>query len=256
MTDARFPTHYGKSIDYEAVSKVYDQVRAGDPEMVGHLLEGASLDDRSLVLDVGCGTANNTILVTKATSSKVIGIDISAGMLEKAHAKAGNLGLAQATADHLPLRPSVFDFVLMTEVIHHLPDVSAALGESLRVLKKGGACCIATQSHRQIENRMTSRFFPSSATVDKMRYPEIDIIVKEMRHVGFVKVSSKSYAFTPVVLGREYLKTVEMRGYSMLHKVSEQEYQEGLKSLRSAFERGEQLTYSAGYTFVRGCKRK
>jgi SAM-dependent methyltransferase len=255
MTDARFPTHYGKSIDYDAVSKVYDQVREGDPEMVGHMLEGLMLDTKSLILDIGCGTANNTMLVARATSSRLVGIDISAGMLGKAHAKASDLELAQATVEYLPFSSNVFDFVFMTEVIHHLADMNAALRESLRVLKGGGLSYIVTQSHRQIEKRMTSRFFPASATVDKKRYPDIDVIETAMKRAGFVKVSSKPYLFTPVVLGPEYLKTVEMRGYSMLHKLSEQEYQDGLKALHSAFERGERLMYSAGYTFVRGCKR-
>jgi SAM-dependent methyltransferase len=248
------PTPCDKSIDYDAVSKVYDQVREGDPEMVAHILEGFVLDARSLLLDVGCGTANNTSLVARATSSRVVGIDISAGMLEKAQGKAPDLGFAQSAAECLPFSSNLFDLVFMTEVIHHLSDIGASIRESLRVLKDGGFYCIATQSHRQIEKRMTSRFFPASAAVDKQRYPDIDVIEKAMRRAGFVKVSSRPYSFAPVALGPDYLRTVEMRGYSMLHKITEEEYREGLAALRAAFERGETLTYSTGYTFVRGCK--
>jgi ubiquinone/menaquinone biosynthesis C-methylase UbiE len=255
MKNARPLMHGGKSIDYDAVSRVYDQVREGDSEMVGHMLEGITLGENPIVLDVGCGTGNNTILVLRALSSRVIGIDISAGMLEKARAKAPALELVKATADDLPFSPSLFDFVFMTEVIHHLSDFKAALREMFRVLRPGSSSCIVTQSHKQIQNRMTSRFFPGSATVDKKRYPDIGKIEAAMKGVGFARVSSRQYSFTPVVLGPDYLQTVEMRGYSMLHKISEKEYEEGLKALRTAFEAGEKLTYSAGYTFVRGCKR-
>lgn len=256
MKNTRSSTPCSKSIDYDAVSKVYDQVREGDPEMVGHMLEGLMLGEKSMALDVGCGTANNTVLVARATSWRIAGIDVSTGMLEKAHAKAPDLGLAQAAAEDLPFRSSLFDFAFMTEVIHHLLDVDATLREILRVLKAGGASCIVTQSHNQIESRMTSRFFPGSAMVDKKRYPDIDVIERAMKHAGYVKVSSKRYSFAPVILGPEYLRTVEMRGYSMLHKISEEEYQEGLRALHSALDQGKRLTYSAGYTFVRGYKRK
>jgi SAM-dependent methyltransferase len=256
LKKARTSIPGGKSIDYDTISKVYDQVREGDPEMVGHMLEGITLDDKTVVLDVGCGTANNTLLVSGALSSRVVGVDISAGMLGGANAKASTLGLVQGTAEDLPFSSDQFDFVYMTEVVHHLSDFKAAIKEILRVLRPGGFSCIVTQSHKQIDHRMSSRFFPGSSTVDKMRYPDIDEIESAMKDAGFVKVSSRQYSFDPVILGADYLRTVEMRGYSSLHKISEKEYAEGMVALRAAFERGEQLTYSAGYTFVGGYKGK
>ena len=57
---------FRKTIDYDRVSEVYDQVREGNPEMVIQLLTEVSLTDASLVLDVGCGTGNNTILLPAA----------------------------------------------------------------------------------------------------------------------------------------------------------------------------------------------
>lgn len=256
VKNARSSILGGKSIDYDAVSKVYDQVREGNLEMIGHMLEGVVLGRKPVVLDVGCGTTNNTMLVSRALQSRVVGIDISAGMLGKANAKASSLGLVQAAAENLPFSSDQFDFVFMTEVIHHLSDLKAALSEMLRVLRPSCSSCIVTQSHKQIENRMSSRFFPGSTAVDKIRYPDIDKIEGAMKGAGFVRVSSRPYSFTPVVLGADYLKTVEMRGYSSLYKISDEEYGEGLKALRAALEHGERLTYSAGYTFVRGYKGK
>jgi ubiquinone/menaquinone biosynthesis C-methylase UbiE len=73
-----------KSIDYDKVSKVYDNVRVGNPEMVHQILQGVSLNRESRVLDVGCGTGNNTLLLAETSNAKVVGLDISYGMLEKA----------------------------------------------------------------------------------------------------------------------------------------------------------------------------
>ena len=46
------------------------------------------------------------------------------------------------------------------------------------------------------------------------------------------------------------MNTVENRGFSMLHKISNEEYEKGLSELREAYQRGDELLYSAGYNFV------
>lgn len=64
----------------------------------------------------------------------------------------------------------------------------------------------------------------------------------------------KPFTFARVPLGNEYLETVETKGYSMLHKISEVDYQIGLKELRAAYAAGESLEYALGYTFIWGSK--
>lgn len=239
-----------RSIDYDEVSKVYDSVRVGDPEMVRYLLQGATLKKASLVLDVGCGTGNNTLLFARASHANVIGLDLSFGMLKKAYEKTKQIPLVQATSDSIPFADDTFRFAFMTEVIHHLPDPFNTVCEIFRSLVHGGSLCIVTQSHAQIEGRMTSRFFPASAGIDKKRYPDIDTIEKFLFDAGFSSLNSIAYRFKKTKLGVDYLDTVENRGYSMLHKISRENYEKGVQDLRDAFAGGEELTYSAGYTFV------
>jgi ubiquinone/menaquinone biosynthesis C-methylase UbiE len=239
-----------KSIDYDEVSKVYDNVRVGDPEMIHQILQGVKLDQGSAVLDIGCGTGNNTLLFREATETNVVGLDISYGMLKKAYEKSKQVLLVQAPADALPFAKDTFHFVFMTEVIHHLPEPSSSIRDIFRVIKVGGELCIVTQSHNQIDGRMTSRFFPASASVDKERYPDIDVIEEFLRQAGFNKMNPKEYEFRPTKLDQEYLHTVENRGYSMLHKISREDYEKGVQDLKKVFASGEELKYSAGYTFV------
>ncbi|MHA1951989.1 MAG: class I SAM-dependent methyltransferase [Candidatus Thorarchaeota archaeon] len=243
-----------KTIDYDLVSRVYDNVRVGDPEMVYQILQGVELVHNSMVLDVGCGTANNTILLAESIQSKVIGLDFSIGMLEKAIEKTERVPFVQAPADVLPFSNETLHFVFMTEVLHHLPDSHSSIEDIFRVLEHGGSLCIVTQSHKQIDGRMTSRFFPSTAEIDKKRYPDIETITRSMLKVGFTRIDPKEYLFRPTKLGEEYLHTVQNRGYSMLHKISGSEYESGVKDLEAAFDNNEELTYSAGYTFVWGFK--
>ncbi|MCJ7817580.1 MAG: methyltransferase domain-containing protein, partial [Candidatus Thorarchaeota archaeon] len=212
---------FRKTIDYDMVSKVYDQVRVGNPEMVIQLLEEVSLTESSLVLDIGCGTGNNTILLAASCQAQIAGLDISYGMLQKAHEKGSQIPLVQAPADCIPFATDSFDFVYMTEVLHHLPDIPTTFQEIHRILKDFKSLCIVTQAHKQIDQRMTSRFFPGTASVDKERYPDIDVIEDLLITAGFSMVNPKVYTYKPVRLGPEYLETIEKRGFSMLHKISE-----------------------------------
>jgi ubiquinone/menaquinone biosynthesis C-methylase UbiE len=244
-----------KTINYDQVSKVYDKVRVGDPEMVQQILAGVSLSEDAMVLDVGCGTSNNTLLLAATSCSRVVGLDLSLGMLREASAKSHSLPLLQSPADALPFSDESFEFVFMTEVVHHLPNVDKTINEIFRVLRTSGSLCIVTQSHRQIKDRMTSRFFPTTIEVDQARYPDIDVLEDSMHSAGFQRVDPREYTFRPVRLGEDYLMTVSKRGYSMLHKIPDDDYNLGLIELRAAYQRGEELTYSAGYTFIWGFKR-
>ncbi len=241
---------FKKTIDYDKVSKVYDKVREGNPEMVHQILDGVSLSDSSLVLDVGCGTGNNTLLLASIVQANVIGLDVSQGMLQKAYEKQSQILFVQAPADCIPFATESVDFVFMTEVLHHLPDIPTTIHEICRILKRSGSFCIVTQSHKQIDRRMTSRFFPASAAVDKERYPDIDVIEGLLFKAGFSGVNLKEYTYSPVRLGVEYLETVTNRGFSMLHKISNDDYEKGLEDLKVAFQQNEVLMYSADYSFV------
>jgi ubiquinone/menaquinone biosynthesis C-methylase UbiE len=241
---------YNRSIDYDEVKDIYDLVRIGDPELVHQLLNEVSVKSDSLVLDVGCGTANNTLLFRKVVNADVLGVDLSYGMLSKAVEKREDLDFIHSPAENLPFKANVFDFIFMIEVIHHLNDISSAVSEIYKILKTNCPLCIVTQSHEQIEHRMTSRFFPTTVPVDKNRYPRIDKLRKLLLSAGFHEVYSKSYEFATTALGTEYLHTVEMRGYSMLHKITDVDYERGLKSLKSALSHDEDLQYTPQYTFV------
>jgi ubiquinone/menaquinone biosynthesis C-methylase UbiE len=68
--------------------------------------------------------------------------DLSPGMVRVALRNAENLGLdvdgRVADAERIPYPDNSFDLVVGHAVLHHIPDVPAALREVLRVLKPGG----------------------------------------------------------------------------------------------------------------------
>jgi phosphatidylethanolamine/phosphatidyl-N-methylethanolamine N-methyltransferase len=94
------------------------------------------------ILEVGVGTGIS--LPDYARSNRLVGIDISAPMLRKAHArvvahKLDNVdALAVMDAKHLAFPDDFFDVVVAQYVITAVPDPEATLDEFARVLKPGG----------------------------------------------------------------------------------------------------------------------
>jgi SAM-dependent methyltransferase len=101
------------------------------------------------VLDAGCGTGRHVCEAFRAGGVDVVGIDLKWEDLCKAattlylmrEAEGGGQGrclISRADVTTLPFRDGVFDAVICSEVLEHLADNRAAIGELVRVLKPGG----------------------------------------------------------------------------------------------------------------------
>lgn len=87
------------------------------------------------VLEVGCGTG---LLLDRVAPkvARAVGVDISAGMLQKAVERG--LEVAQADAAALPFEDASFDLVYSFKVLAHVEQIDAALREAARVTRPGG----------------------------------------------------------------------------------------------------------------------
>lgn len=241
-------------VNYNEISKIYDDVREGDVILVNHFLQELPSDDFLRVLDIGCGTGNYTDLFQRVTQVKhyrVYGIEPSEGMINKARQKNSQVTFKQATAEDIPFEDNLFDFVYMTDAIHHIPDIRKMFLEIQRILKPQGKVCIATQSHQQIESRPIAQFFPGTVRVDKERYPDIDEVIAAAQFGGLVYLKQEIlFEQEAVELGTGFLELARKKGYSMLHLLTEQEYQTGLSKLENALQNGPMQAKAAGETLV------
>jgi SAM-dependent methyltransferase len=241
-------------VDYNEISKIYDDVREADLTLINHFLQELPAQGRLAVLDIGCGTGSYTDLFQKLTQAqgyRVFGIDPSEGMLAKARRKNPQVVFLLGSASQIPSEGGFFDFAYLTDVIHHVPDVPAMFHEIRRVLKPGGKLCIVTQSHRQIALRPTSQFFPGTVAIDQARYPAIPAIVAAGRGAGLSVLKLETlFEGDEVELEAPYLELVLKKGYSMLRLLSEAAYQAGLARLEAALREGPVKVSSAGDTLV------
>ncbi len=84
-----------------------------------------------VVLELGCGTGD---LLASVRPSFGLGLDLSFGMVSQARRKYPGLHFLRGDAEGLPLK-TPFDFIILSDLIGHLHDVHAALGEIRRVCK-------------------------------------------------------------------------------------------------------------------------
>src|SRR5262245_62416675 len=96
------------------------------------------------VLDLGCGTGRFTGLIAERFLVRVIGVDLSLGMLQRAASdvKQGDVYFSAASAESLPLSDNCCDLAWMSQVIHHVVDRQACARELHRVVKPDGAVII------------------------------------------------------------------------------------------------------------------
>ncbi len=105
------------------------------------------------VLDVSCGPGEVLVQLARlAPSLRCTGLDVDAGMIERAERKAARLprGGSQprwprfvvADVGAMPFADASFDLVVSSFAAHHWPDRHAGLAEVMRVLRPGGRAII------------------------------------------------------------------------------------------------------------------
>ena len=107
--------------------------------------EFANIKSGDTVIDLGSGAGNDCFVARRATGEKgkVIGIDFTPAMIEKARMNAEklsfhNVEFRQGDIEHLPVSANVADVVVSNCVLNLVPNKAAVIQEIYRVLKPGG----------------------------------------------------------------------------------------------------------------------
>ena len=141
---ARLLAYPEEDIDWQPPRATESFAGTGNPFAHGRLNPG------EVVLDLGCGAGFDSLLAARdvGPTGRVIGVDMTEAMLDKARAAADERGLENAEfrqghAEELPLEDGSVDVAISNGVINLTPDKEATLRELWRVLKPGGRLQIA-----------------------------------------------------------------------------------------------------------------
>ena len=105
----------------------------------------AKIQKGDTVIDLGSGAGNDCFVARHETGAegKVLGIDFTPAMVQKARANAEKLGynnveFREGDIDDMPVNESVADVVVSNCVLNLVPNKQKVISEMFRVLKAGG----------------------------------------------------------------------------------------------------------------------
>ncbi len=125
-------------IDVKWRKKVLQIVKASNPKTI---------------LDIATGTGDLAILMAETKAEKIIGLDISVGMLEVGKQKIASKKLSQkiemmvGDSEKMPFEDNTFDAITVAFGIRNFENLEKGLAEILRVLKPNGTFVILETSN-------------------------------------------------------------------------------------------------------------
>lgn len=135
---------------YNIMSDDYTKLEGYNPDAdlglgCGLPTEFAAIKPGDVVIDLGSGAGNDCFVARSATGAtgKVIGIDFTEAMIEKARANAEKLGFhnvefRQGDIEKMPVTAKVADVVVSNCVLNLVPNKRNVMKEIFRVLKSRG----------------------------------------------------------------------------------------------------------------------
>jgi SAM-dependent methyltransferase len=166
----------------------------------------ASLQPGQTVLDLGSGAGLDCFFAAKKVgeAGKVIGVDMTPEMLERARGSAKRLGLSnvefrEGYIEDLPVESECVDVVISNCVINLSPDKQRVFAETFRVLKPGGKLAVSDivtegELPEAVRASMAAWAGCVAGAVDVKEY------VAMMQAVGFTDISIKPVYYDTEVI--------------------------------------------------------
>jgi len=124
--------------DGHAATDAYDVFTpATNARLIDAFRRLSGLAPGARVADLGCGSGVFTNLLQQA-GYRSTGLDLSPKLIGIARAKFPAVEFQEGDVEHLPFASASLDGVLLSGIVHHLPDCSRCAAEVFRVLRPGG----------------------------------------------------------------------------------------------------------------------
>ena len=130
---------------FDRIAPVYDLMNrvmtVGLDQRWRRLAVGEVVWPGDRVLDACCGTGDLAVQAERR-GGRVVGLDFSPRMLERAHHKSGTIEWVQGDALALPFSDEEFDAATVGFGVRNLADLEGGLRELARVLRPGGKVAV------------------------------------------------------------------------------------------------------------------
>ncbi len=182
----------------------------------------AKIQQGDIVIDLGSGAGNDCFVARHETGSegKVIGIDFTPIMIQKARTNAEKLGyhnveFREGDIDHMPVNENLADVVVSNCVLNLVPNKNKVINEIFRVLKPGG--------HFSISDIVLVGNLPEALREDAEMYAgcvagaiQKEKYLQYIKDAGFqhITLQKEKAIIIPDDLLSKYLSTQEMADFN------------------------------------------
>ena len=149
MRDGGEPNRFARGLfsglgpRYDALGALLSlgQDRRWRREAVSQVVAGATQEGP--VLDVATGTAGLALQILARSGARVVGVDLTEGMLRQGAANVaaagatGRVSLVRARAEQLPFRDGTFSGLTFSYLLRYVEDPAATVAEMARVIRPG-----------------------------------------------------------------------------------------------------------------------
>ena len=226
---------------FDIIGVNYNEYRKADQYILDRVIDLLKANKYDRYLEIGSGTGNYTIALSEK-GYNMTGLDPSLIMAGNAieNDKNKNVVWAKGYAEDLPFHDGLFSGVLCIHTIHHFKNIAKSFSEMYRVMSKGRVV-LFTNSHEQLEKYWLKHYFPEVIYKSKIRTPDITLIEKLMKNIGFnyigVEIFNIPDDFSDGFLGSHkknpsmYLDPNFRKGMSIFWEITEKEIREGCRRL-------------------------
>ncbi len=214
------------TVDYAVFSENYEKLEGYNPDAdlglgCGIPTAFASIRKGDTVVDLGSGAGNDCFVARAMTgeTGKVIGIDMTDVMVEKARENADKLGFNNVEfrlgeIEKMPLSANRADVILSNCVLNLVPDKRKAFSEMFRVLRPGG--------HFSVSDVVITGKLPQSLQQDAEMYAgcvsgaaDKEEYLRMIHDAGFVnvKVQKEKAISLPEEILQAHLPAGEIASY-------------------------------------------
>jgi len=215
-----------KIVDYTIIKDEYHYLEGyvADADLglgCGLPTEFAGIKKGDTVVDLGSG-AGNDVFVARAIvgdEGKVIGVDMTEDMIERANKNNQKLGYKNVEfklgdIENMPLENSIADVVVSNCVLNLVPDKQKVFVEIFRILKPGGHFCVSDivlKGELPANLRKSAEMYAGcvSGAVQHEEY------LKIIDDTGFKNVQVRASVNSPLPenILKEYLSNAEIEEY-------------------------------------------
>jgi arsenite methyltransferase len=178
----------------------------------------AKIKKGDTVIDLGSGAGNDAFIARNETgeTGKVIGIDFTPAMINKARINSEKLGFAnvefrQGDIENMPASDNLADVIVSNCVLNLVPDKGAVIKEIYRVLKPGG--------HFSISDIVLAGDLPKALQQDAEMYAgcvsgaiQKEVYLESIKQNGFknITVQKEKVIVIPDDILRKYMNEKEL----------------------------------------------